>query len=416
VIPPPTGLHTAASISSWFDKSLSSITYHISSNTPLKRSSLHSKSCSTPNLSQLWRVFHLTARAQKPGTATQPHTSATRNFYFKAIKAAKAKHWTQFLANVNAQSVWTTKKFAYGQAPDRFPSFPTATSPSQINSPLLNHFFPAQCPPTTSHILPTYPSTPLVSAAGAADALRKSANISAPGPDGIPYAIRKKVNKLNSFFLTSLLSPLLIHGHHPASLKRADGIVVSKPGKADYKSPASFRIIVFLETVSKILERIIASRLASLARNSGLLHPNQWHCSLANLGCLDAVSTISHEVRLLQSTTLKVPTMFLDIKGGFDNVNANQLSTILLRGKTPGYLVSWVRSFILQHCCRLIFQGSPGIFAPVAVGTPQGSPISPLLFVIYVSGLHLTIPKGLMVSYVDDFTITVASPSYCSNI
>ena len=108
--------------------------------------------------------------------------------------------------------------------------------------------------------------------------------------------------------------------------------------------------------------------------------------------------------------------MFLDIKGGFDNVNANQLSTILLRGKTPGYLVSWVRSFILQHCCRLIFQGSPGIFAPVAVGTPQGSPISPLLFVIYVSGLHLTIPKGLMVSYVDDFTITVASPSYCSNI
>jgi len=190
---------------------------------------------------------------------------------------------------------------------------------------------------------------------------------------------------------------------------------LSKPGKSDFKSEGSFRIIVLLETVSKILGRIAASRLASLAKISGLLHPNQYS-SLANLGRFDAVSTMSHEVRLLQSATLKGSTLFLDIKVGSDNVNANQLSTILLRGKTPRYLVSWVRSFLSQCRCCLIFQGSPGIFALVAVGTPQGSPISPFIFVIYVSGLHLAIPKGLMVSYADDFTITVASPSYCSSI
>jgi len=254
-----------------------------------------------------------------------------------------------------------------------------------------------------------------VSSEEIADALRKFSNTSAPEPDSMPYGIWKKVNKLNPSLLTSLLSLLLIHGHHPASRKRANGIVLSKPGKADYKSPASYYIIVLLKTVSEILERITVCRRASLTRNSGLLHSNQYG-TLANLGCLDAVSTISHEVRLLQSTALKVSTWFLNIKGGFDNVNANQLSTILLRCKTPEYLVSWVRSFLSQHCCNLIFQGSPDIFAPVAVVTPQGLPISPLLFVIYVSGLHLAIPKGLMVSYVDDFTVTVASPSYHSNI
>ena len=65
--------------------------------------------------------------------------------------------------------------------------------------------------------------------------------------------------------------------------------------------------------------------------------------------------------------------------------------------------------------CRLLFQGSPRIFSPVSVGTPQGSPVSPLLFVIYVAPLHIPLSRGLVLSYVDDFSLTVSSPSYRTN-
>src|SRR5437588_4144748 len=116
-------------------------------------------------------------------------------------------------------------------------------------------------------------------------------------------------------------------------------------------------------------------------------------------------------MRALQSANYKASTLFLDIKGGFDNVSSSHLSSPLRHNAVSACLLTWLRSFLPNRQGRLIFQGAPNIFSPVSVGTPQGSPISPLLFVIYVSSLHLSIPKGIMFSYVDDFTVTVGSLS-----
>ena len=103
--------------------------------------------------------------------------------------------------------------------------------------------------------------------------------------------------------------------------------------------------------------------------------------------------------------------LYFLIKAGFDNVNASTLRARLLASHIPSHMVDWVSSFLSERTCTLVFQGSPNISSPVSVGTPQGSPISPLLFLLYVAPLHASIPRGLMVSYVDDFSITVSSSS-----
>jgi len=78
---------------------------------------------------------------------------------------------------------------------------------------------------------------------------------------------------LKPSLLPSLLDPLLAHGFHPPSLKKALRIVREKPGKPSYDSPSSFKVIVLLQTVSKILGRVVTSRLSAQATTCFLIHP-----------------------------------------------------------------------------------------------------------------------------------------------
>jgi len=195
---------------------------------------------------------------------------AARNTYFKAIQTAKRVYWSQFLANVDSQSVWDARKIVAGRAPDRFPTLENTSSPTEINNTLLQHFFHPRPSPPPPLILPAFKDVPLVSPEEVSSALRKSSNTSAPGPSGIPYSIWKQVHKPNERLLPSLFTPLLTHGYHPLAMKKANGIVLAKPGKPDYRLPASFRIIVLLETVSKILERLSSLSLTPAARSLGL--------------------------------------------------------------------------------------------------------------------------------------------------
>ena len=243
----------------------------------------------------------------------------------------------------------------------------------------------------------------------------ESAPSSAPSPDMTPNSVWKRIQRVAPHLIHDLLAQLVAHGFNPPALKMADGIVLDKPGNPSYDSPSSFRVIVLLQPFSKIRERIMNLRLSFAACLAVLINPNQCG-SLAGLSASDPTSTLTHEIRTPQMAGNKVSTLFLDIKDGFDNLNPSTLCSMLKANAVNPYLVSWTRSFLTGRTCRLRCQGSPKVFAPVLVGTPQGSPVSPLLFVIYVSRVHCEIPQGLTLGSVDDFGLTVSSSSYRRNI
>jgi len=155
----------------------------ITSNTPTKCPSSYSKLWWTPELTQLRRIHHNSTRLMRKNQSSPALARAARNTYFKAIQPATGVHWSQFLANVDFQSVWDARRIATGRAPDRFPTLENASSPIDINNTLLQHFFPPRPSPPPPLILPAFKDVPPVSA------LRKSSTWSASDQSGIPYSI-----------------------------------------------------------------------------------------------------------------------------------------------------------------------------------------------------------------------------------
>src|SRR5207302_5301524 len=130
------------------------------------------------------------------------------------------------------------------KSPARFPNIPNADTSVKINSALLDHFFPSSPSLPLPTILRPHLNCPRLLPSEITAVLRKCSPSSALGPDSIPYAVWKVVHLTAPHLLTDLLNPPLKFGYHPASLKRANGVVLDKPGKPSYDSPASFRIIV----------------------------------------------------------------------------------------------------------------------------------------------------------------------------
>jgi len=181
---------TPQQLDQWMSESLNRLVALLKEHTPVSRPSHHSKPWWTPHQSVLCRQYHKAASAaRKHDTPPMREIAGTSKAgYFKAIKAAKNKHWSSFLLAATTQSLWTAKRFAYGRAQMRFPSLPGAETLLQMNNVLLDHIFPPKEPFSPPPRLRPNRSAPPLTTDEIAAALSMCSPTSAPGPDGIPYS------------------------------------------------------------------------------------------------------------------------------------------------------------------------------------------------------------------------------------
>jgi len=73
-------------------------------------------------------------------------------------------------------------------------------------------------------------------------------------------------------------------------------------------------------------------------------------------------------------------------------------------------LIRWTESFVSDRKDRLVLNGQDGVDHEVKTGIPQGSPVSPILFMVYLSGLFEYMeewaPGIKALSFVDDVAWT----------
>ncbi|EDN04275.1 conserved hypothetical protein [Histoplasma mississippiense (nom. inval.)] len=234
-----------------------------------------------------------------------------------------------------------------------------------------------------------------------------------PGTDGITVRMLKACWQHVSFFIQQLYNCCLRLCHFPRAWKLAEVAMIPKVGKRDRSSVRSWRPIALLSVISKGLERIIARRLAYTALIHGIVSP-QHGGALPRRSAMDLVAAFTHEVEAAFAQNKEVSMVTMDVQGAFDAVLRRRLLQRMAQQGWPRELLQLIDSFLTERRAQVRLEGTTTAAHQMQCGTPQGSPLSPILFLLYLAEL-LWQNSELRFGYADDLNIWRATHSLDNN-
>ena len=122
----------------------------------------------------------------------------------------------------------------------------------------------------------------------------KCNNSSIFGPDRVSWkyfkAVIKDIECLKN--IVNIANTCINLGHWPLHFKMSLSIIIPKPNKVSYEFPKSFHPIILLNTLEKLIEKVISERLQFQSISKNFIHLNQ-------LGGLKQYLTIGVDVFLI---------------------------------------------------------------------------------------------------------------------
>jgi hypothetical protein len=366
--------------------------------------------------------------------STQAITINLAGRLWNCIKRAKRQFYDSQLEHLTDNKLWDMvdwmrpRKTASNIALRDPDSGLVSSDPSKVAEILANQFTTRWMGAADLSILqelPPHETRTAVAISGALirEALSKNSNSSTPGPDHILWFWLKQATREIPVLdlsecgdhtdpirgIRDLYNACLTFGCFPTAFKRSVTVVLPKPNKNDYSHAKSYRPIVLLNCLGKLLEKVIASQMQFDAQVCGLTDELQF----GGLMLRSTADAGIHACKHIQKARMRgedSSAILVDVAQFFPSLDHDALLAILRHYGFPESRLRFFTDYLSGKSTTFLFNGNTTPLSLFDLGVVQGSALSPFLANIYIAPaiqatkrwLLWTYPGVTLQFYIDD--------------
>ena len=213
-------------------------------------------------------------------------------------------------------------------------------------------------------------------------------NHKAQGPDKIKNELIKNLPKEAVEHLCRIFNLSFKSGSFPPVWNNADIVPIPKPGK-DHTKVTNYRPIAISSCLGRVFEKVLANRLQDWLTFNHIFHNLQ--CGFqANRACEDIITILLADAYACLDGGNTCSVISFDFQKAYDSVwHSGLIHKLYFTYGMRGNFLQTMSSFLSTRHIRVKSGNLTSGWKHQKIGLPQGSCLSPVLFILYTNDFKL---------------------------
>ncbi|KAI3383771.1 hypothetical protein SNEBB_010833 [Seison nebaliae] len=228
----------------------------------------------------------------------------------------------------------------------------------------------------------------------------------APGSSGVGKQVLERLPVCTKQRLLDIINASFSAGYFPDAFKKATIVMMPKEGK-DPREAKNYRPISLLEVPGKLMEKILNLRLRQHLEQTGYHHPEQFGFRIGR-GTGMAIAAATELIAQNKVALKQCFVVLRDVSKAFDKVWHTGLKLKILRMGLPDVMTRTLCDFLDDRTASIKIGHITGPAFELQSGVPQGSVLSPTLYICYTADMPPAQLPQADVGFADDISQVIS--------